>query len=90
MAYERCNRRGDVYLLQAGKTRTGKSRYYFGRKLTGDPVEAVPSGYEVFESPERGQVFLRNGHVTPAEVPAPSVRSWAVQSIMVTPRFLSP
>ena len=59
MAYEHCNRRGDAYLLQARKTRTGKPRYYFGRKLTGEPVEKVPTGYEVFESPERGQLFLR-------------------------------
>ncbi len=59
MAYEHCNRRGDVYLLQAGKTRTCKPRYYFGRKLTGEPVEHVPPGHEVFESPERGQVYLR-------------------------------
>ena len=59
MAHEHCNRRGDVYLLQSGKTRTGKPRYYFGRKLTGEPVQEVPVGYEVFESPERGQVYLR-------------------------------
>ena len=39
MAYQHCNRRGDVYLLQAGQTRTGKPRYYFGRKLSGKPVE---------------------------------------------------
>lgn len=64
MAYEHRNRRGDVYLLQAGKTRTGKPRYYFGRKLTSEPVEEVPVGYEVFESPERGQVFLRKERPT--------------------------
>ena len=43
MAYKHRNRRGDVYLLQAGKTRTGKPRYYFGRKLTGEPVHEVPA-----------------------------------------------
>ena len=59
MAYEHRNRRGDVYLLQSRRTRAGKPRYYFGRKLTGEPVEEVPAGYEVFESPERGQVHLR-------------------------------
>ena len=59
MAYEHRNRRGKVYLLQAGKTKTGKTRYYFGRKLTGTPVEEVPEGYEVFEEPDRAQVFLR-------------------------------
>lgn len=35
MAYEHRNRCGDVYVLQASQTRTGKPRYYFGRKLTG-------------------------------------------------------
>lgn len=64
MPYQHCNRRGDVYLLQAGQTRTGKPRYYFGRKLTGEPVEEVPAGYEVFESPERGQVYLRRQRAT--------------------------
>jgi hypothetical protein len=59
MVYQYCNRRGDVYLLQAGRTRTGKPCYYLGRKLTGEPVDEIPAGYEVFESPERGQVYLR-------------------------------
>lgn len=64
MVYKHCNRRGDVYLLQAGQTRTGKRRYYFGRKLTGEAVQEVPAGYEVFESPERGQVYLRRRRPT--------------------------
>jgi hypothetical protein len=64
MAYEHCNRCGDVYLLQAGQSRTGKPRYYFGRKLTGRPVEEVPAGFEVFESPESGQVYLRRRRAT--------------------------
>ncbi len=70
MAYQHCNRRGDIYLLQSGKTKSGKPRYYFGRKLTGEPVEEVPAGYEVFESPERGQVYLRKERrtgITPME-----------------------
>ena len=67
MAYQHCNRRGDVYLLQAGRTRTGKPRFYFGRKLTGEPVEDIPAGYEVFESPERGQVYLRRQRPTRIE-----------------------
>jgi hypothetical protein len=59
MAFQHRNRRGDVYVLQAGKTRTGKPSYYLGRKLTGAPIEDVPAGYEVYESPRRGQVYLR-------------------------------
>ena len=64
MTYQHCNRRGDVYLLQSGKTKSGKPRYYFGRKLTGEPVSEIPAGYEAFESPERGQVYLRRRRPT--------------------------
>lgn len=64
MAYEHRNRRGDVYFLQAARTRTGKRRYYFGRKLTGEPMEDVPAGYEVYESPQHGQVYLRKELLT--------------------------
>lgn len=64
MAYEQCNRCGDVYLLQSSQPWTGKRRYYFGRKLTGEPVEEIPAGFEVFESPERGQVYLRRRRPT--------------------------
>lgn len=59
MAVEYTNRRGDTYYLQAGKTRTGKPRYWFGRKLTGEPVGRVPAGYEIYEHPEAGLVSLR-------------------------------
>lgn len=51
-------------MLPVGKTKTGKPRYYFGRKLTGEPVPEMPAGYEVFESPERGQVYLRRRRPT--------------------------
>jgi hypothetical protein len=64
MACQHRNRRGDAYLLQAAKTRTGKRRYFFGRKLTGESVEDVPAGYEVYESPKHGQVFLRKELLT--------------------------
>jgi hypothetical protein len=64
MVYEYRNRRGDVYHLQARRTRTGKPSYYLGRKLTGEPVADVPAGHEVHESPERGQVYLRKARPT--------------------------
>lgn len=78
MAFEYRNRRGDLYLLQARKRPGGKPRYYFGRKLTGEPVEEVPVGYEVFESPERGQVFLRREQLTCID---PSERETVVDGI---------
>ena len=59
MSLEYDSRRGDKYLLQAGKTKTGKPKYWFGRKLTGTPLEAIPEGYEIDERPENGQVLLR-------------------------------
>ena len=64
MPVEYVNRKGDRYYLQLGKTRSGKPRYYFARKLTRTPVEEVPDGYEIYESPEAGQVFLRKSKPT--------------------------
>lgn len=78
VAFEYRNRRGDLYLLQARRSAGGKPRHYFGRKLTGVPVEEVPAGYEVFESPERGQLFLRREQLTCID---PTERETVVESI---------
>ena len=48
---EYTSRKGDTYILQAGQTRTGKPHWWFGRKLTGTPVEVLPAGYEVLRVP---------------------------------------
>lgn len=53
------NRRGDVYYLQEGKTATGKPKYSMARKISGAPLDTVPEGWEIHESPEHGQVRLR-------------------------------
>lgn len=57
LAYE--NRRGDVFYLQAGKTPSGKPKYYAALKVTGRPVAALPEGYEIYEKPDTAQVFVR-------------------------------
>jgi len=70
MAMEHVNRKGDTYYLQQGTTKTGKPRYYFGRKLKAAPLDALPEGYEVYESPETGQVYARKAvptEISPAE-----------------------
>ena len=64
MVMEYVNRKGDTYYLQQGKTKTGKPKYYFGRRLTAVPLDAIPKGYEVHESPENGQVQVRRTRVT--------------------------
>ena len=66
MGVEYVNRKGDRYFLQQGKTKTGKPRYFFGRKIKETVVEKVPKGYEIYESPGAGQVFLRK--VKPTEI----------------------
>jgi hypothetical protein len=78
VAFEYENRCGDVYRLQAKIAKNGKPRYYFGRKLTGQPVDELPQGYEVFESPERGQVFLRRERPTEIE---PAERQLLIDAI---------
>ena len=64
------NRKRDTYYLHAGKTKTGKPRYWFSTKADGDLVDAIPEGYEIYENPD-AQVFLRKivpQLVTPAEI----------------------
>ena len=52
------NRYRDTYYLHAGKTKTGKPRYWFSTKAEGDLVHAIPEGYEVYENPD-AQVYFR-------------------------------
>jgi len=59
MPIEYKNRRGRIYYLHQGKTKTGKPRYYFSMKQDGGLVDGLPKGYEIYERPANGQVFLR-------------------------------
>ena len=52
------NRKGKTYYLHQGTTKTGKPKYFFALRDKGELVEAIPSGYEIYENPN-AQVFLR-------------------------------
>ena len=45
------NRKGVIYYLCQGRSKTGKPRYYFARELKGEPLEAIPQGWKIQESP---------------------------------------
>ena len=53
------NRRNKTYYLHLGKTKTGKPRYYFSKKRDGELLDEIPEGYEIYEHPAIGLVFLR-------------------------------
>lgn len=57
MPIRHVNRKGQVYYLHQGKTKTGNPRYHFSTKSGTDLVETVPDSYEVYENPN-AQVFL--------------------------------
>ena len=63
-AVEYVNRKRDTYYLQAGQTKTGKPRYYLGKKVTGTPLDKVPEGYEIYEIPTTALVVLRKSKPT--------------------------
>ena len=66
------NRKGVTYTLYRGQTTAGTPRYFFGRQTQGEPVERLPPGFAVRESPN-GVVSLvkaRPALVHPAEVAA--------------------
>ncbi len=71
MALEYTNRKDDTYYLQAGKTKTGKPRYWCGRKLTGEALDAMPEGYEFREDPASAIVSVRkvqSTEISPLEI----------------------
>ena len=59
MPVQYTNRRGKIYYLHRGLTKTGKPQYYFSMRLKGDLVDSIPEGYEIYEEPLRAQVFLQ-------------------------------
>jgi hypothetical protein len=68
------NRKGQAYTLYRGQTKTGKPRYYFGRKGNGqdEPVMELPPGFTISES-VNGVVSLikdRPALILPEEVAA--------------------
>jgi len=58
MAVTHVNRKRQTYFLHEGKTKTGKSKYFFSKDSEGTLLDAVPDGYEIYENPN-AQVFLR-------------------------------
>jgi len=59
MTLQYTNRTGKTYYLSEGKTKSGKSQYYFSLKEKDNSVDKIPEGYEIYEHPENAQVFMR-------------------------------
>ena len=45
------NRKRDTYYLHAGKTKTGKPKYWFSKSTEGDLVESIPEGVRDLREP---------------------------------------
>jgi hypothetical protein len=58
MTVTHTNRKGKIYYLHQGTTKTGNPKYFFALRDEGDLVETIPPGYEIYENPN-AQVFLR-------------------------------
>jgi hypothetical protein len=58
MQIEYINRSGAKYYLHVGVTKTGKPKYYVALHARGPLADAIPDGFEIYESP-KGQVSLR-------------------------------
>lgn len=52
------NRKGQIYYLYQGTTKTGRQKYYFSTKENQDRLNNIPDGFEVYENPISAQVFL--------------------------------
>jgi hypothetical protein len=65
-SYDNC--RGDRYYLHAGKTKTGKARYFFARDIRDGALAEMPQGFEVAES-INGVVSVRRKKVGEVSIP---------------------
>lgn len=62
------NRMGDTYFLHAGKTKTGKPRYFVAKTVRAGALDVMPKGYEFSES-VNGVVSVRRVNTTAPEIP---------------------
>ncbi|MCP4422113.1 MAG: hypothetical protein GY805_36335 [Chloroflexi bacterium] len=62
MTVTHINRKGKIYYLHRGITKTGKPKYFFALRNKGELVKAIPPGYEIYENPN-AQVFLRRKRI---------------------------
>ena len=62
MPLQYTNRKGDLYTNFKGQTKTGKPKYFVSKKAqsdSGEPIEQLPEGFEIIESPASGVVSIR-------------------------------
>ena len=59
MSIQYVNRKGKIYYLHQGKTKTGKPRYYLSMKSEGNLVDSMPPEFEIYENPINAHVVLR-------------------------------
>ena len=64
MPISHTNYLGQTYYLHEGKTKSGKPKYYISKKAEGNPIEAIPEGYEIYERPD-GLVVVRKIPTSP-------------------------
>ena len=58
MTIEYTNRKGQIFYLHQGITKTGKPKYFFSLRREGEAVEKIPVGFEIYENPD-ARVSLR-------------------------------
>ncbi len=49
----------EILCLKVGKTKKGNPKYNFSPKEGGDEPDKIPEGFEIYENPARGLVYLR-------------------------------
>lgn len=71
-AYRYTNRKGQIYYLHAGKTKTGKRRYFVAKTAGDGVLDALPTGFEIVES-INGVVSVRRIDPDARSVPEPDL-----------------
>lgn len=72
LAYQ--NRRGEMYYLHHGVTKTGKPRYFVAKAVGPGALAALPEGFEIAET-ARGVVCVRRMDTPASAIPAKDVET---------------
>ena len=58
------NRYNQIFYFKKVATLRGKFRYYTTKEPSQNCITSLPQGFEIYEHPEYGQVFLRKKIIT--------------------------
>lgn len=89
MALTYQNRCGETYYFRVAKTKKDNNRYYVTKQDTGNLIDEIPEGFEIYEHPEDAKVVLRKKIVNKISENEVEIIRKAVKNLSALDDFLT-